>query len=85
MVEVVVVVVVVIVVVVVVVVVVVAAAAAAVAAIVVVNGSLVLFGKDMELDALGRQFRTLPLPPVACASVVPCGVTWDAVPEQSWY
>ena len=30
---------------------------------------------------------TLPLPPVVFASesVALCGVTWDAVPEQSWY
>ena len=36
----------------------------------------VLVGKDIELDAVGRlrlhRWR-------------PCAVTWDAVPDQSWY
>ena len=42
---------------------------------------LVLVGNDIELDpveldTVGRQFEPYRWHP--------CGVTWDAVPEQSW-
>ena len=39
-----------------------------------VEGCLVLVGKEIELDAVGRQFEPHPF-----------GVTWDAVHEQLWY
>ena len=34
---------------------------------------------DIELDAVGRESN-----PTLTAGA-PCGVTWDAVPRQSWY
>ena len=37
---------------------------------------LVQVGNDIELDTIGRQFEP--------DLWRPCGVTWDAVPEQSW-
>ena len=47
------------------------------------QGCLVLVGKDIELDAGGRQFEPYLTGVLACCWR-PCGVTWDAVPEQSW-
>ena len=45
-----------------------------------------LVGKDIELDPVGRQFEPyLTVGCVACRGWWhPCGVTWDAVPEQRW-
>ena len=43
---------------------------------VLVKGCLVQVGNDIELDTVGRQFEPYRWRP--------CGVTWDAVPEQSW-
>ena len=40
------------------------------------EGCLVQVGNDIELDTVGRQFEPYRWRP--------CGVTWDAVPEQSW-
>ena len=37
---------------------------------------VVQVGNDIELDTVGRQFEPYRWHP--------CGVTWDAVPEQSW-
>ena len=37
---------------------------------------LVQVADDIELDNVGRQFES--------NRWRPCGVTWDAVPEQSW-
>ena len=39
--------------------------------------------KDIELDAVGRHFAGTAGCGV-CMLAAPLGVTWDAVPEQSW-
>ena len=38
---------------------------------------LVQVGNCIELDTVGRQFEPYLW--------LPCGVTWDAVPEQLWF
>ena len=40
------------------------------------KGCLVQVGDGIELDTVGRQFEPYRW--------LPCGVTWDVVPEQSW-
>ena len=37
----------------------------------------------MELDAVSRQFEPYPYRLLRLHRLRPCGVTWDAVPEQS--
>ena len=49
------------------------------------QGCLVLVGKDIELDAVGRHFEPYPYGRLRLHRWRPCGVTWDAIPEQSWY
>ena len=48
------------------------------------RGCLILVGKDIELDAVGCQFK--PYLTAGCVAWwwCPCGVTWHTVPEQSW-
>ena len=51
------------------------------------QGCLVLVGKDtgIELDAVGRQLEPYPYRQWCLHRWRPCGVTWDADPEHSWY
>ena len=48
---------------------------------------LVLVGKDIELDAVGHQFEPYRdhYSRLRLQRWRPCGVIWDAVPDQSWY